>query len=649
MAACACLSWTGSMKSGIPAAENSLSSYERLGPFGGDVRSLLVDSHNASRVYLGSSSGQIFKSVDFGKSWALICPGLGRRDFVIDSLVQHPAVPEHLYAGAWDLRSEGGGLFESKDGGMTWNEIALSNQSSAVRDLAICAAHPERMIVGALNGVFVTEDGGNQWKNVGGADLEKAESVAIDPHDPRFLYVGTWRLSYRSEDFGKTWTRSERGMALDSDIFSLSIDSQNPENLYAGACSGMYYSANRAQSWTRLKYMTGRFSFRTQVAYQDPSDGHRLYAGTTEGLFVTENRGDTWKRLTPKTIVVNTIQIHPQDSGKILLGTESQGIWRSEDNGRTWQESNFGFVHRRVSQVVPDPLNSGRILANVISGEKGFYAFDGKGNQWLSSDVGISQEIQVLAIAFLPGNQGSLAGTSQGIYWRETGSKGWSRLEGLISRRIVYDLTVDPVHSAVLAATDKGIYRSAIAPLDFRLPPNSQLSPTVWTLLRVAANPIVYYAGTTLGILRSWDQGTTWHAISAYGLPARVAIRCIVASPANKNHLFAGTAAGLYESIDGGVGWRRSQDGQLGANIPCIVFLDESGDLMLAADGSAGGVLLSTDGGAHWEKMVSPGCSSPITHMVQDPQQPSTIYLGSKDDGMYRLKLRESLLTADAH
>ena len=521
----------------------------------------------------------------------------------------------------------------------------LSSQSTAVRDLAICAAHPERMIVGALNGVFVTEDSGTQWRNVGGTDLDKAESVAIDPNDPRFLYVGTWRLSYRSEDFGKTWSRSEKGMALDSDVFSLAIDSQNPENLYAGACSGMYYSANRARSWTRLRFMAGRFSFRTQIVYPDPSHRRRLYAGTTEGLYVTENRGEAWKRLTSKTTVVNAIQVHPGDSNKIILGTESQGILRSDDGGHTWQESNSGFVHRQISRVIPDPSNSGRILANVTSGEKGLYSFDGNRGRWLPPDAVISAEVQVLSIAFLPGNQGTLAGTSQGVYWRGAGSKVWSRLGGLISRRIVYDLIVDPVNSVVLAGTDRGIYRSSLAPLDFRLPPNSQLSPTAWSLLYIAGTPGVFYSGTTLGILRSWDQGTTWHVISAYGLPVRVTIRSLIASPVKHGHFFAGTTAGLYESTDGGVGWRRIQDGRLGVNVPCVVFLDGSGDRMLAADGSNGGVFHSRDGGANWEKLDSPGHSSPITNLVQDPRQLSTIYMGTKDDGMYRLRLRETVST----
>jgi hypothetical protein len=68
----------------------------------------------------------------------------------------------------------------------------------------------------------------------------------------------------------------------------------------------------------------------------------------------------------------------------------------------------------------------------------------------------------------------------------------------------------------------------------------------------------------------------------------------------------------------------------------------------LLADGSSGGVLHSNDGGTQWEKLDSPGHSSPIACLVQDPQQLSTIYLGTKDDGMYCLRLRKRLSQADA-
>ena len=219
---------------------------EQMGPFGGDVRSLLLDSRKAGAVYLGTSNGRIFKSSDGGASWTPLNPGIGPYRYVIDTLVQHPKEKDRLFAGAWDLHSDGGGLFESSDAGLTWKRVMLPQPYSAVRGLSVCRKSPEHMIVGTLAGVYVSSDGGARWKSVGGTELQKAESVAIDPVDYRFLYVGTWRLSYRSADFGKTWTRVEKGMPLDSDVFSLSINRQNPEIVYSSACSGVYRSRNRA-------------------------------------------------------------------------------------------------------------------------------------------------------------------------------------------------------------------------------------------------------------------------------------------------------------------------------------------------------------------------------------------------------------------
>src|SRR5215471_8388489 len=40
-----------------------------IGPDGGDVRSLTYDPHNADRILLGTSSGQMFESNDRGATW----------------------------------------------------------------------------------------------------------------------------------------------------------------------------------------------------------------------------------------------------------------------------------------------------------------------------------------------------------------------------------------------------------------------------------------------------------------------------------------------------------------------------------------------------------------------------------------------------
>jgi photosystem II stability/assembly factor-like uncharacterized protein len=612
--------------------------FEHLGPFGGDARSLLVDSQLPNIVYLGTSNGGIFKSSDAGNSWAPLSPGIGKQEYVVDTLVQHPGDHNHIYAGAWDLHSNGGGLFESTDAGLAWTRIALPQTSSAVRGLAICRSDPNRMIVGTLAGAYVSADGGKIWKQVGGSELQKAESVAIDPTDYRFLYVGTWRLGYRSTDFGKTWTRVEKGMPLDSDLFSISINDKDPETLYSSACSGVYRSTNRAQSWTRLRILPDRFTIRAQVVYVDPNSPRRIYTGTTEGLFVSNDDGQTWTILTPNNVIVNAIQIDPTNSLHILIGTEYQGILLSEDGGQTWKESNAGFIHKQISWILPHPADSGRFVAGLLSGGGGWYVYDDRENTWTLSQI--EPGVRVLSFLILPKDLGSLAGTSQGLYWQTSKSGPWTKLKGSIGKRTIYCLKLDPGNPVVYAGTDQGIYRASLTSMDFRLPPGYRFSPTTWCISAPRTNSGPVYAGTSLGVLRSWDRGTTWRVVSAYGLPDRAAIGSIAVCPSDKDHLFAGTSVGLFESKNGGIHWKRVDDDRLGVEVPSVVFLDESGKRVLAADKTSGGLFYSLDGGEVWDKISFPGFESPVYCLSQDPEQPSRFYVGTRSDGVYRLSLR---------
>ncbi len=615
--------------------------FERIGPFGGDVRSLLLDAQQSNVAYLGTSNGRIFKSHDAGSSWNVLHPGIGPYEYVVDTLVQHPVERERIYAGAWDLHSDGGGLFESVDGGLSWARMTLPHASAAVRGFAICRSHPDRMMVGTLTGVYVSADAGRSWKQVGGRDLHKAESVAIDPDDYRVLYVGTWRLGYRSIDFGKSWSLIDRGMALDSDIFSITISERNPQIVYVGACSGVYRSVNRAQSWTGLRVLPDRFTIRALVIHIDPADPNRIFAGTTEGLFVSHNEGKTWMRLTSKEVIVNAIQVDPRNNRRILIGTEYQGLKLSEDGGRTWRESNTGFANKRISWIIPDSPGSGRLVAGLFSGAGGIYSYDNHAGNWQFSQI--SPGLHVLSFLILPKGQGQLAGTSQGLYWLPSQSDRWKKLGGSIDKRAVYCLELDPSSPTVYAGTDQGIYRTSLSAMDFRLPPGYRLSPSVWCFHAPKTAPGLIYAGTSLGILRSWDKGTTWNVISAYGLPPRATIASIAVSPSDREHLFAGTSAGLYESKNGGVHWRQASDTRLGVAVSSVVFSDESGMTILAADKTSGGLFYSGTGGLSWDRISDPSHESPVYCLVRDPEKPSVVYLGTRADGVHRLELPQAI------
>jgi photosystem II stability/assembly factor-like uncharacterized protein len=610
--------------------------FERIGPFGGDVRSLLMDSKQPQVAYLGTSNGKIFKTLNSGKSWSPLEPGIGPYQYVIDTLVQHPNEPDHIYAGSWDLHSDGGGLFESKNAGATWTRVPLSSSYSAIRGFAICRANPRYMIAGTLSGPYVSMDGGRNWQHVGGKDLEKAESVAIDPQDRRFLYVGTWRLGYKSNDFGKTWTKVDNGMPLDSDLFSIAINSSNPETIFASACSGVYRSSNRASSWTRLKLLPDRFAIRAQVVYLDPTDLHRVYVGTTEGLYVSADEGKSWTRLTSSSETINAIQVDPTNSKRILIGTEYNGVLASLDGGHTWKESNLGFVHRQIAWMVPDPSTSGQFLGGLHSGTGGIYILDQK-RQW--SLIQIAPGMRIFSFLTLPKNAGRLAGTSQGIYWQSKNSGPWKKLSGLTANRIIYTLELDSDKTVLYAGTDQGVFRTSLSVMQFRPPRSYPFKPNVWCITASKSSPGMVYAGTSLGLLRSWDKGTTWSIISASGLPARATIESLAVSPFDPNLLFAGSSVGLFYSKNGGVDWRRVDDERMQADIACILFLDASGKKLLVGNRKSGGVFRSADAGETWDLLYSPGNDSPVYCLAQDAMRASTVYLGTKSDGVYVLTI----------
>ena len=611
--------------------------FEKLGPYGGDVRSLLIDVNDPRTVYLGTSNGEIYKSSDAGKSWRTLMPGIEQPSYVIDNLIQHPSNPGHIYAGAWDLYSEGGGLFESRDFGVTWARIKLPHESTAVRDIAFCRTRPDNMLVGTIEGVFLSTDGGNHWIEVGHSLLTKAESVAIDPIDPQILYVGTWRLGYVSRNQGKTWTRIERGMPLDSDVFSMAINPDNPSVVYGSACSGVYRSDDGVRSWTRLRVKPDQFTIRAQVVYLDPKDSNKVYTGTTEGLYVSHNSGRSWTLLTSRSITVNAIQVDPSDSRRILLGTEYQGILLSTDGGKTWTSSNDGFIHKQISWIQFDPTEKGTLLAGVQSGGGGWYNRRNPDEQWTLEQI--EPGMRALSFLILPDDAGRLVGTPQGIYHQKSKAAPWKKLPGAITLRTVYSMAIDSNNKIIYAGTDQGIYRATVDTLDFKMPRGNRLVPKAWQIIAPKETPETVFAGTNMGLLRSQDRGVTWKVTSAYGLPERVMIHSIVVAPGENDHFFAGTSAGLFKSTSGGVYWEKAGSNSMRVGISAVLFLSGDSRRMLASDRDTGGLFYSKDGGVNWMKIFSHEFASPVYCLTEDPNDPSRIYIGTRNEGIYLLTL----------
>jgi len=128
-----------------------------VGPEGGDIRTLVIDSHTPQTIYAGTRQGGVFKSTNGGRSWSAINSGLPPLS-TVQAVAIDPSTPQTIFA------SSGGGLVKSTDGGNNWSFDSRSRQPvSGVESMAIDPSTPQTIFAGTGSGVFKSMDGGSNW------------------------------------------------------------------------------------------------------------------------------------------------------------------------------------------------------------------------------------------------------------------------------------------------------------------------------------------------------------------------------------------------------------------------------------------------------------------------------------------------------
>lgn len=543
-----------------------------IGPYGGDARSFAYDPTDVNHVYLGTTNGWVYQSMDAGAHWSRLSKiGGPETDFVVDHLVVDSANPHTLYAGVWRLTRFGGGVWVSHDSGLTWKELPGMHGQS-VRALTQAASNPNILVAGTISGVYESKDAGAHWKEIspaGSGQIIEVQSVAVDPTNPNVVYAGTWHLPWKTSDGGKHWVNIRRGVITDTDVFSILIDPVHPQTLYISACSGIYKTYNGGELFRKVQGIptTAR---RTRAIKEDPQDRKIVYAGTTEGLYKTVNGGESWRRMTNPYIVINDIYIDPHNPQHLLMATDHGGVLSSDNGGQTFRTSNQGYSGRDVSAILLDRKHPGRIYAGVVNGWQygGVYVSNDNGKSWEQQSEGLGRR-DVFSLA--ENGQGTLlAGTDRGIF-RWTG-RGWLpdgnsvterrhiveyRRDGRpMQRTVVDDSRPEPIRGRVgtlleadgnwLASTPDGVYRSTN---DGELWRGPVLKGANYFYMGKDGSALI--ASDFRVAWRSVNGGRTWIPMSR---PAGLTeITALTVSPGGK--LWMGGPQGVFWSSDNGENW----------------------------------------------------------------------------------------------
>jgi len=177
---------------------------------------------DARVLYVTGFGRGVYKSADGGRSWKLKNAGITQKEPFAWRIVRDGnGVLYLLIARRSEDGSIGtagdGALYRSTDGAEHWTAVTMPEGTNAPNGIAIDPNNANRLYLatwalakgdhGDGGGIFLSEDGGNLWKQVLDRDRHIYD-VTIDPRDPKVLYAAGFESSaWRSTDRGEHWSR----------------------------------------------------------------------------------------------------------------------------------------------------------------------------------------------------------------------------------------------------------------------------------------------------------------------------------------------------------------------------------------------------------------------------------------------------------
>jgi len=238
-------------------------------------------------LYCGVEPAALFESRDEGETWSLVrglfdhphrprwVPGNG--GLALHTILLDPVARQRMY-----IAISSGGVYRSDDGGATWSArnrgvrvtfmpIKYPEFGQCVHKIAMHPARPERLYLQNHNGIYRSDDCGDNWKDIAnGVPSEFGFAVVVNPRSPDGAYVvpvesevfrcavdGHLRV-YRTRNAGASWEPLMRGLpqkgAYETVLRdAMTADSLDPFGLYMGTRSGQIFASHdEGKTWQRI-------------------------------------------------------------------------------------------------------------------------------------------------------------------------------------------------------------------------------------------------------------------------------------------------------------------------------------------------------------------------------------------------------------
>ena len=320
------------------------------------VTCLAVSSSGA--IVAGTSGKGLYLSTNSGTSWTKIDKGAMQQHYYSVAFDDS----DHIWAGSYE-----GLYYVSKDAGATWTSDTVG--LSLVTSFSFDKKNKPYIGTGG-DGLFSITDTG--WASVSANFTNPYVTSSIIDYKGDIV-IGTYGGGvYRSTDEGQTWAGEGKTYWRVNSI----VAGAN-HHLFAGTDEGMFYDS----LWFDTTAVSPTPQIDTLWSDWVPSGFYLDHIDTTitkvidSIVVVVGHAPDTVHHL--DTNIYKAIyhsrryatSLAASATGHIYAGTIGHGVFRSIDNGVTWQQSSTGILDSTITAVAID--GNGYLYAATLSG--GFY------------------------------------------------------------------------------------------------------------------------------------------------------------------------------------------------------------------------------------------------------------------------------------
>jgi photosystem II stability/assembly factor-like uncharacterized protein len=185
------------------------------------------------------------------------------------------------------------------------------------------------------------DSGAAQWAQTDFDGANIVPTLAIDPKDPKIVFIGISAGSaesgfFRTKDGGKSWTKLG-GTLPDQYAGSITIHPQNGTLLANPGVEGIWRSTDGGDSWVRAAADPGG----TNGLLFHPTGNLAWTVTSQRGCFRSGDGGATWAHASNTNLPLNQFGLGPLafDGTKLYLGTGGHGVYVSTDDGDSWTQA----------------------------------------------------------------------------------------------------------------------------------------------------------------------------------------------------------------------------------------------------------------------------------------------------------------------